>query len=111
MMDFDRASIMSCSRFVIFGIPVFNLSAHHYGLENLTNSTHTYMVEDNGPVTVNMDHMVMGLGGDDSWNPRTHKEYLINPGVYKYSFVLRFSDNIKADTKRSLDSSVLSLSN
>jgi len=54
--------------------------------------------------------MVMGLGGDDSWNPRTHKEYLINPGSYRYSFVLRFSDNIKTDTKRSLDRRTLLLS-
>ena len=89
---------------IIYGVPLFNLSAHQYSLENLTKATHTYMVKDNGPVTVNMDHKVMGLGGDDSWNPRTHKEYLIGPGTYKYSFVLRFSDNLKADMKRSIDS-------
>ena len=89
---------------IIYGIPLFNLSAHQYSLENLTKATHTHMIKDNGPVTVNMDHKVMGLGGDDSWNPRTHKEYLIGPGIYNYAFILRFSDNLKTDIKRSIDS-------
>ena len=89
---------------IIYGMPLFNLSAHQYTLKNLTKATHTYMIKDNGPVTVNMDHKVMGLGGDDSWNPRTHKEYLIGPGVYNYAFILRFSDNLKTDIKRSIDS-------
>ncbi len=52
------------------------------------------MVDMRGPVTVNVDHKTMGLGGDDSWNPRTHKEYLINTGIYSFSYLLRFSDNI-----------------
>jgi len=79
---------------VIFGLPEFNLSAHRYSYKNLTNATHTHMVDMRGPVTVNVDHKIMGLGGDDSWNPRTHKEYLINPGMYSFSYLLRFSDNI-----------------
>ena len=104
--DVKWASIgdVSGAGLIIYGVPLFNLSAHQYSLENLTKATHTYMIKDNGPVTVNMDHKVMGLGGDDSWNPRTHKEYLIGPGTYNYSFVLRFSDNLKADMKRSIDS-------
>ena len=96
---------------IIFGIPIFNLSVHQYSLENLTAATHTYMVEDSDRITVNMDHLVMGLGGDDSWSPRTHKEYLIKPGTYNYSFILRFSNNIKADTKKSIDIRVSSLFN
>ena len=68
------------------------------------------MIKDDGPTTVNLDHLVMGLEGDDSWNPRTHKEYLIPPGAYSYSFTLRFSDNIKADERRALDNRVSKLS-
>ena len=99
------------SGILIYGLPTFNLSAHQYSLDNLTKATHTHMIKDDGPTTVNVDHMVMGLGGDDSWNPRTHKEYLIPPGTYNYSFTLRFSDNIKADEKRALDNRVSKLSN
>jgi len=99
------------SGLLIYGLPTFNLSVHQYSLDNLTKATHTHMIKDDGPTTVNVDHMVMGLGGDDSWNPRTHKEYLIPPGTYNYSFTLRFSDNIKADEKRALDNRVSKLSN
>ena len=95
---------------LIYGLPTFNLSVHQYSLDNLTKATHTHMIKDDGPTTVNLDHLVMGLGGDDSWNPRTHKEYLIPPGTYSYSFTLRFSDNIKADERRVLDNRVSKLS-
>jgi len=30
----------------------------------------------------------MGLGGDDSWNPRTHKEYLLDKRNYIFSYRL-----------------------
>ena len=95
---------------LIYGLPTFNLSVHQYSLDNLTKATHTHMIKDDGPTTVNLDHLVMGLGGDDSWNPRTHKEYLIPSGTYNYSFTLRFSDNIKADERRVLDNRVSKLS-
>ena len=95
---------------LIYGLPTFNLSVHQYSLDNLTKATHTHMIKDDGPTTVNLDHLVMGLGGDDSWNPRTHKEYLIPSGTYSYSFTLRFSDNIKADERRVLDNRVSKLS-
>ena len=87
---------------IIFGLPQFNLSTHHYTLENITNATHTYMVKEDGPVTVNIDHKIMGLGGDDSWNPRTHKEYLIKPGSYHFSYILRYTDNIDVDFSKAV---------
>ena len=82
---------------IIYGMPEFNLSTHHYSLQNITEATHTYMVDQDGPVTVNVDHKVMGLGGDDSWNPRTHNEFLIHPDQYVYSFLLRYSNNVEND--------------
>jgi len=87
---------------IIFGLPQFNLSTHHYTLENITNATHTFMVKEDGPVTVNIDHKIMGLGGDDSWNPRTHKEYLIKPGSYHFSYILRYTDNIDDDFSKAV---------
>ena len=87
----DRAGV------IIYGIPEFDLSAHHYTLDNLTDATHTYSIQNDGPVSVNIDHKVMGLGGDDSWNPRTHDEYLIKPGTYDHSVILRFTDNVDND--------------
>jgi len=74
---------------LVSGTPLMNVSVHTYSLQNLTDAKHTHEVKDSGRITWNLDHLVMGLGGDDSWNPRTHKEYLIHPGDYKYR--LRFS--------------------
>ncbi len=87
---------------IIFGLPTYNLSAHHYSLENLTDATHTYQINNSGPVTVNIDQIVMGLGGDDSWNPRTHDEYLIHPNTYNYAFFIRFSEDVSAGLKEKL---------
>ncbi|MBT3251463.1 MAG: DUF4981 domain-containing protein [Candidatus Marinimicrobia bacterium] len=87
---------------LIYGMPDFNLSAHHYSLKNITDATHTWMVENDGPITVNVDHKLMGLGGDDSWNPRTHEEFLIKPGISHYSFILRFSKDVEGDADKPL---------
>jgi beta-galactosidase len=36
-------------------------------------------------VTLCLDHLQMGVGGDDSWGARTHPEYCIQPGtVYEH---------------------------
>mgnify|MGYP002594587888 FL=1 len=31
----------------------------------------------------------MGLGGDDSWSPRVHKEFLLKNKVYRYTYALK----------------------
>lgn len=44
---------------------------------------------DRGSTTVvNIDYQQMGLGGDDSWSPRTHSEYLL-PANRPYSYTFR----------------------
>lgn len=34
---------------------------------------------------IHLDHKHMGLGGDDSWSPCVHKQYLIPPVPYSFS--------------------------
>jgi len=70
--------------FIDGDIPL-NISVHQYSIKNLTEAKHTYEVDQNGPVILNIDYQLMGLGGDDSWNPRTHEEYLLYPGTYEYT--------------------------
>jgi beta-galactosidase len=41
----------------------------------------------------------MGLGGDDSWSPRVHEEYLLPAKTYSYSFRLKAVDKA-SDTDR-----------
>lgn len=68
---------------------LFNTSAHHYSLKNLTEAKHQKDIKNSGSITLNLDHLVMGLGGDDSWNPRTHEEFLIKPEAYSYTIRLK----------------------
>jgi beta-galactosidase len=35
-----------------------------------------------------LDHVHMGVGGDDSWSPSVHAEYLVPPAVYSFSVSL-----------------------
>ena len=53
-------------------------------------------------VNQNIDYKIMGVGGDDSWNPRTHEEYLIKPGSYHFSYILRYTNNIDDDFSRAV---------
>jgi beta-galactosidase len=37
---------------------------------------------------VHLDHRHMGLGGDDSWSPCVHEQYLLPPTRYAFSMRL-----------------------
>ncbi len=39
-------------------------------------------------VTWNIDHLQMGVGGDNSWGAPVHEEYVIKVKPYRYSFIL-----------------------
>jgi beta-galactosidase len=74
---------------LVSGEPTFNFSIHRYSLDNLTNAKHSIDVQDAGYVTLNVDFQQAGLGGDDSWNPRTHPEYQLSAKHYEYGYRIR----------------------
>jgi beta-galactosidase len=37
-------------------------------------------------VTLSVDLAQMGLGGDDSWNPRVHPEFQLTKPAYRFEF-------------------------
>lgn len=37
---------------------------------------------------VHLDHAHVGVGGDDSWSPSVHEQYLVPPGLYRWGLVL-----------------------
>lgn len=76
------------NRLRILGDTLLNISAHNYTLDNLTEATHTWMIKDAGFITLNIDLQQHGLGGDDSWSPRTHAEYWLNENTYTYSYYI-----------------------
>ncbi|MCJ7554389.1 MAG: NPCBM/NEW2 domain-containing protein [Ignavibacteriaceae bacterium] len=84
------AAITNKNDFGIFvkGFPTIEVSVHEYSLENLTSALHTNELIKADYLTLNLDLLQMGLGGDDSWNPRTHEEFWVKPKSYNFSFVL-----------------------
>ena len=71
---------------LVRGTPTFEFSATFYSLENITQSKHTTDIEDAPFTTLNIDYQQAGLGGDDSWNPRTHPEFQLRPGTYQFTY-------------------------
>lgn len=50
---------------------------------------HGGSIEKQDMVTLNIDHRMMGVGGDNTWGAQVHPEYTITPKEYNYKFSLR----------------------
>jgi beta-galactosidase len=64
----------------------FLFAASEYSQSQLAAAKHTNELVVDDVVHVHIDHQHMGVGGDDSWSPSTHKEYLLEDKHYNYSF-------------------------
>ncbi len=53
----------------------FNVERHHGG-----------SIVKKDMVWLNIDHLQMGVGGDNTWGAQVHPEYTITPKAWKYSF-------------------------
>lgn len=75
---------------LVTGAQPINFSVSPYSLENLERAKHTYELKQRDVFTVNVDLKQMGVGGDNTWSAiaEPHKEYLITPGTYEYSFYI-----------------------
>ncbi|KAK8919439.1 hypothetical protein KSP39_PZI021197 [Platanthera zijinensis] len=69
--------------------PPMQMSASYYSAAELDRATHNEDLVRGKDIEVHLDHKHMGLGGDDSWSPCVHDEYLVHP--VPYSFSIRFS--------------------
>ncbi|MEM9987386.1 MAG: beta-galactosidase, partial [Bacteroidota bacterium] len=56
---------------------------------NLSQARHTYELQSDSVLHWYVDHRVMGVGGDLSWLPSVHDEYLLTEP--EYAFKLRFA--------------------
>jgi beta-galactosidase len=74
---------------LVMGNPTLNFSAHDYTDADLLASKTTQSLTRGLVTALDFDYQLMGLGGDDSWTPRTHPEYLLTEKEYTYSFRLR----------------------
>jgi beta-galactosidase len=69
---------------------LLSLSAWPYTEENIQSATHTYQLEDAGKITLNIDLIQMGVGGNNSWSivGMPADQYQIPSGDYGYAFYL-----------------------
>ena len=75
---------------VVNDTKLLSMSAWPYTQENLSAAGHTYDLKDPGFLTVNIDLIQMGVGGNDSWTivAQPLEQYQIKSGDYEYSFYL-----------------------
>lgn len=68
--------------------PPMQMSASYYSTAELDRAVHNEDLVEGDDIEVHLDHKHMGVGGDDSWSPCVHEEYLLSP--VPYSFSIRF---------------------
>ncbi|TMI64574.1 MAG: DUF4981 domain-containing protein [Bacteroidetes bacterium] len=69
---------------------LLSMSAWPYTEENIQNAKHTNKLKDAGYITLNIDLIQMGVGGNDSWSDVAAplEQYQIKAKPYQYSFYI-----------------------
>lgn len=67
----------------------FHFGMNEFGTDELAKTTHRHLLKAHPGVFVNLDAYHMGIGGDDSWTPNVHEEYLLNEKQYRYSLRIK----------------------
>ncbi|MDD1795325.1 beta-galactosidase [Enterovibrio sp. ZSDZ42] len=67
---------------------LFHFSVSRYSQENLAAAKHQEELVQDDHLYLRIDGHHMGIGGDDSWSPSVHSEYLLNAMRYRYSLTL-----------------------
>lgn len=88
---------------LIEGSESIGFSALHFTPEDLTKEGrglwHTIDLKPRKEVILNIDHLMMGVGGDNSWGARPHEIYSIQPIEYNFRVRLKpFTPDEKLET-------------
>ncbi|MBL7743787.1 MAG: DUF4981 domain-containing protein, partial [Chitinophagaceae bacterium] len=82
---------------------LLSMSAWPYTEENIQDAKHTNRLKDAGYITLNIDLVQMGVGGNDSWSDVAAplEQYQVRPGSYHYSFyIVPFNAKKKTASER-----------
>jgi beta-galactosidase len=73
---------------IIMADSLLSMSAWPYTEENIEEAKHTYRLRDAGYITLNIDLVQMGVGGNDSWSDVAQplEQYQVPAKDYQYSF-------------------------
>lgn len=80
---------------LITGQEPLNVSAWNFLQEDIdyrpfnTERRHGGSIRPKDLVWLNIDHRLMGVGGDNTWGAQVHPEYTITPQEWNYSFTLQ----------------------
>ena len=61
----------------------FGFNAWPYSQVSLEKARHQYDLRDEGEITVNIDAVQMGVGGDSSWGFTPHDDHMLGAGEYR----------------------------
>jgi beta-galactosidase len=71
------------------GMPLLSVNALHHTTDDLQNAKHAFQLPHRDEVTLNLDLVQQGVGGDDSWGAWPHDEFMIKCQPASYQFRLR----------------------
>lgn len=66
----------------------FHFGVSRYSQSNLAEARHSHELNADPGLYVNLDGYHMGVGGDDSWSPSVHPQYLLRERRYHYQVTL-----------------------
>lgn len=77
--------------FLVAAEPLLDFSAQNYSLEDFDQANkkmnkHSIAIQKRPFVTLDLDYGQTGLGGDNSWGAKAHKEYTLFSKPYSYRF-------------------------
>ncbi|NND09244.1 MAG: DUF4981 domain-containing protein [Saprospiraceae bacterium] len=69
-------------------------NAHHqlnsdFDAGNTKKQRHNIEVLQRNLININIDYLQMGIGGDNSWGAKPHRQYMIEPQHYSYAFLIQ----------------------
>ena len=85
----DCRSLKLGNREIVAVNAPFGFNVWPYAQSALEGVKHQWDVVKGDALTVNIDAVQMGVGGDDSWGARPHAEFMPGAGVYKLSFIMK----------------------
>jgi beta-galactosidase len=65
---------------------LFSFTLHPYSQYELEQANHTFDLPEDANWHLYLDHMQMGVGGDNSWGANVHPSYCIPSGDYQWMF-------------------------
>ncbi len=66
--------------------PVFNFSAKHYAQSVINDAEYAFQMKRSDSIHLNIDHQLMGVGGNNSWGASAMGPYLLKNEAMSYRF-------------------------